>query len=118
MALLQMNLCQTYPAGKEPQLQQYLEGIARFLVDRPYSEINIATVRRPFPAPLCLPPPASTALSPLPFLALVLISLVCCGAQAGPVRMRRLQQVMANDGHLAALSRKHREEAEGSPSRG
>ena len=111
-----MNLCQTYPAGKEPQLQQYLEGIARFLVDRPYSEINIATVRRPFPAPLCLP--ALTASSPLPFLALVLISLVCCGAQAGPVRMRRLQQVMANDGHLAALSRKHREEAEGSPSRG
>ena len=110
MALLQMNLCQTYPAGKEAQLQQYLEGIARFLVDRPYSEINIATVRRPFPAPLCLPPPALTAW--------LLISLVCCGAQAGPVRMRRLQQVMANDGHLAALSRKHREEAEGSPSRG
>ena len=49
---VQMNLCQTYPAGKEAQLQQYLEGIARFLVDRPYSEINIATVRRPFPAPL------------------------------------------------------------------
>jgi len=28
---------------------------------------------------------------------------------AGPARMRHLQQVMANDGHLAELSRQHRE---------
>lgn len=38
-----MNLCQRYPAGKEQKLRDYLEGIARFHVDRVYSEVMKAT---------------------------------------------------------------------------
>lgn len=38
-------------------------------------------------------------------------------ATAGPERMRHLEQVMANDGHLAELSRKARETMD-EPSRG
>ena len=38
-----MNLCQRYPEEKLGDLRKYLEGIARFLVDRPYGEIMIAT---------------------------------------------------------------------------
>lgn len=38
-----MNLCQRYPQEKLGDLRKYLEGIARFLVDRPYGEIMIAT---------------------------------------------------------------------------
>jgi hypothetical protein len=41
--LLQINLCQRYPVGQEDKLRNYLEGIARFQVWSPYSEIMKAT---------------------------------------------------------------------------
>lgn len=74
-----MNLCQRYPAGREQELRDYLNGIARFWVDRAYGDIMVRT--------------------------------------ATPQRMRHLEQVMANDGHIAALSAKARQEM-AEPSRG
>ena len=57
-----------------------VSGMARFLVDRNYGEIMVAT--------------------------------------ADEKRMERLEQVMANDGHLARLAKEAREAAGGGPSRG
>ncbi len=74
-----MNLCQRYPEERVQELRDYLNGVARFWVDRAYGDIMMET--------------------------------------AGPQRMRHLEQVMANDGHIAELSRKAREEME-EPSRG
>ncbi|MCE9590126.1 MAG: phytanoyl-CoA dioxygenase family protein [Planctomycetes bacterium] len=74
-----MNLCKRYPAGREQELRDYLNGIARFWVDRAYGEIMMKT--------------------------------------ATPQRMRHLEQVMANDGHIAALSAKAKKEM-AEPSRG
>lgn len=74
-----MNLCQRYPAGREQELRDYLNGIARFWVDRAYGDIMVRT--------------------------------------ATPQRMRHLEQVMANDGHIAALSAKARQEM-AEPARG
>jgi hypothetical protein len=74
-----INLCQRYPAERIPELRKYLEGFARFWVDRPYSEVMVGT--------------------------------------ASPARMRHLEQVMANDDHVAALSARARETME-EPSRG
>lgn len=74
-----INLCQRYPEPRLQDLRNYLNGFARFWVDRAYSEVMITT--------------------------------------AGPERMRHLEQVMANDGHVAELSRKARETMP-EPSRG
>lgn len=74
-----INLCERYPEEKIQDLRKYLEGFARFWVERPYGDIMIQT--------------------------------------AGPDRMRHLEQVMANDGHVAALSREAREKMP-EPSRG
>ena len=68
-----------YPAGQEHKLRAYLEGKARFLIERAYGEIMLAT--------------------------------------ATPARMRRLEQVLANEGHIAALARQRRAEVD-APSRG
>ena len=38
-------------------------------------------------------------------------------ATASPARMRRLEQVLANEGHIAALARRRRAEVD-APSRG
>lgn len=65
-----INLCQRYPAGREQDLRDYLNGWARFWLDRAYGPLMIET--------------------------------------ATPQRMRHLEQVMANDGHLAELARKAR----------
>lgn len=73
-----INLCQRYPKDKEHMLRKYLEGIARFHVDRVYSEIMVRT--------------------------------------ATPRRMRRLEQVLDNDAHLAALARANAQKS--TPSRG
>jgi len=74
-----MNLCQRYPEARIQELRDYLNGIARFWVDRAYGDIMMRT--------------------------------------AGPQRQRHLEQVMANDGHIAALSKKARETM-AEPSRG
>lgn len=74
-----MNLCQRVPDDHLQELRDYLNGVARFWVDRAYGELMMST--------------------------------------AGPKRMRHLEQVMANDGHLAELSRKSREEMD-EPARG
>jgi hypothetical protein len=74
-----INLCEAYPEERLGDLRKYLEGIARFWVDRAYGKTMVET--------------------------------------AGPERMRHLKQVMANDGHLAELSRQARE-ANTEPSRG
>jgi ectoine hydroxylase-related dioxygenase (phytanoyl-CoA dioxygenase family) len=66
-----INLCQRYPESRIQELRDYLNGHARFWVERTYAETMIRT--------------------------------------AGPERMRHLEQVMANDGHLAELSRKARQ---------
>ena len=75
-----INLCQRYPVGTEHKLAEYMNGIARFLVDHSYSEITLAT--------------------------------------ATPRRMRRLQQVMENDGHLAGLARAAAAAEDGAAARG
>ena len=74
-----MNLCQRYPEDRTQELRDYLNGIARFWVERAYGPVMMET--------------------------------------AGPQRLRHLEQVMANDGHLAELSRKAKEEAQ-EPARG
>ena len=74
-----MNLCQRYPEDRVQELRDYLNGVARFWVDRAYGQIMIET--------------------------------------ASPQRMRHLEQVMANDSHLAELSRQAREKME-EPARG
>lgn len=74
-----INLCQRYPESRLQDLRNYLNGFARFWVDRAYSETMIQT--------------------------------------AGSERMRHLEQVMANDGHIAELSRQAREKM-AEPSRG
>ena len=74
-----MNLCQRYPEDRVQELRDYLNGVARFWVDRAYGQIMIET--------------------------------------ASPQRMRHLEQVMANDGHLAELTRQAREKMT-EPSRG
>ncbi|MCC6728279.1 MAG: phytanoyl-CoA dioxygenase family protein [Chthonomonadales bacterium] len=65
-----INLCERYPDDRLEDLRSYIDGFARFWVDRAYGETMVAT--------------------------------------AGPERMRHLEQVMANDGHLAALSERAR----------
>ena len=67
-----MNLCERYPEAELPALRKYLEGIARFWVERAYGDLMVST--------------------------------------ASPARLRHLEQVMANDGHIAELSRKARAE--------
>ncbi len=74
-----MNLCARYPEAELPELRKYLEGVARFWVERAYGDLMVST--------------------------------------ATPARMRHLEQVMANDGHLAELSRKARAETN-EPARG
>ena len=74
-----MNLCQRYPESRVQELRDYLNGVARFWVDRAYGQIMMET--------------------------------------AGSKRMRHLEQVMANDGHIAELSRQAREDMD-EPSRG
>ncbi|MFN8492639.1 MAG: phytanoyl-CoA dioxygenase family protein [Caldilineaceae bacterium] len=66
-----INLCQRYPEERIQELRDYINGAARFWIDRVYGEKMVRT--------------------------------------AGPERQRHLEQVMANDGHLAELSRKARE---------
>ena len=65
-----MNLCQRYEEKDLQELQDYIAGNARFLIDRVYSETMMNT--------------------------------------ASSERMIHLEQVMANDGHLAALSAEKR----------
>lgn len=67
-----MNCCERYPEAELPELRKYLEGIARFWVERAYGDLMVST--------------------------------------ASPQRMRHLEQVMANDGHIAELARKARAE--------
>jgi len=74
-----MNLCQRYPEDRVQELRDYLNGVARFWVERAYGPVMMET--------------------------------------AGPQRLRHLEQVMANDGHIAELSRKAKEEAQ-EPARG
>ena len=74
-----MNLCQRYPEARVQELRDYLNGGARFWIDRAYGQTMVET--------------------------------------AGPERTRHLEQVMANDGHLAELSRQARERMD-EPSRG
>jgi len=74
-----MNLCQRYPEDRVQELRDYLNGVARFWVDRAYGPIMMET--------------------------------------ASPQRQRHLEQVMANDGHIAELSRQAREKME-EPARG
>ena len=74
-----MNLCQRYPEARVQELRDYLNGGARFWIDRAYGQTMMET--------------------------------------AGPERTRHLEQVMANDGHLAELSRQAKERMD-EPSRG
>ncbi|MBT5874803.1 MAG: hypothetical protein HOH43_15400 [Candidatus Latescibacteria bacterium] len=74
-----INLCERYPEDRIAELEKYLEGFARFWVERPYGSVMIDT--------------------------------------AGNGRMRHLAQVMAHDGHVAALSEKMKMEMS-EPSRG
>jgi hypothetical protein len=74
-----INLCQHYPEDLLDELRGYVNGYARFWIDRVYGE---AMTRN-----------------------------------AGPERLRHLEQMMANDGHLAELSRRARETMP-EPSRG
>lgn len=118
-----MNLCQRYPQEKLGDLRAYLEGIARFLVDRPYGEIMIATAgpeRSGCSAPRML---LVVLRRPACLMAHLVVSTVQDRYVAWMPTDRRvcaerwLQQVMENDGHLAALARSHREQMD-APSRG
>ena len=64
-----MNLCQRYPADQVEDLRRYIDGAARFGIERVYGPAMLATIT--------------------------------------PERRRHLEQVMANDGHLAELSRQY-----------
>lgn len=74
-----LNLCQRYPDDRLQDLRDYLNGYARFWLDRVYDDLMVST--------------------------------------ASPQRLRHLEQVMANDGHLRELSRQAREKM-AEPSRG
>lgn len=74
-----INLCQRYPTERVQELRDYINGYARFWIDRVYGPQMVAT--------------------------------------AGPQRRVHMEQVNANDGHLAELSRQARLKMK-EPSRG
>jgi hypothetical protein len=106
-----MNLCQKYPEGQLNDLRDYLSGISRFLIDRACSarQQNICS-----PAFL-KPGPRGHWMNSCMFVAGAYGEIMI--ATADEKRMKRLEQVMANDSHLPELAAKHAAAA-GGPSRG